>query len=144
MDDDVRDQDRHRCVATKRDGVRCSAKALVGDQLCFFHAPGSEAERKAAQSRGGQGNRKPSLDGVPLPRSATVNDSEFFDQLIDGVMNGRLPTKIAQVAGQLRLQRSRCNPGEMDERIAALKDAVDRLQDQKSGFDRDPEGEDWK
>lgn len=55
------DQTKRTCRATKSDGTPCLAKAQEGKNWCYFHDLEKAEERRAAQARGGQGNRAPSL-----------------------------------------------------------------------------------
>jgi hypothetical protein len=65
----------YKCRAVKPDGTPCSAKAQESKNWCYFHDPGQAEERRAAQARGGQGNRAPSLP-IDAPDFApeTVSD----------------------------------------------------------------------
>src|SRR5258707_7040573 len=67
--------DDRTCGATTAAGSPCSAKAQEGEDWCFFHDPAKVEERRAAQIRGGQGNRASSpLIDVPDFAPETVGD----------------------------------------------------------------------
>ena len=54
------------CQARKQDGSKCEASVLAGSEFCFFHDPSKCADRRAAQSLGGQANRMRTLSETIL------------------------------------------------------------------------------
>ena len=43
-----------KCTAKKTNGEQCEAEAMKGKELCYFHNPETEAERKEANKAGGE------------------------------------------------------------------------------------------
>jgi hypothetical protein len=63
------------CHATKADGSPCAARTQEGQNFCFFHDPEKADKRRAAQARGGEGNRALSLPiDMPEFNAETVGD----------------------------------------------------------------------
>jgi hypothetical protein len=91
------DESMRTCRATKSDGASCSATAQEGKNWCFFHDPEKAEERRAAQARGGQGNRAPSLP-IDLPEftAETVSDLRpLYQATINQVRRGELSPNAA-------------------------------------------------
>jgi len=92
-----------QCVANKPDGSRCQVSALSGSDFCFFHAPSTAVERKAAQSLGGQGNRMKVLDpGTPDVKIENTRDLlDLLSLTMSQVRTGRIDPKTATTLGYL-------------------------------------------
>ena len=92
-----------QCMATKPDGLRCKATALPGLDCCLFHDPSRATERRAAKSRGGQGNRMKTLD----PATPDVNVTNAADvvalmaETINQVRKGDIDPRVANTIAYL-------------------------------------------
>ncbi len=92
-----------QCQATKQNGGGCEATALSDSDFCFFHDPSIAAERKAAQSLGGKGNRMKTLDpntpGVKIQNSENI--IALLAETIDQVRRGIIDHRVANAVGYL-------------------------------------------
>lgn len=115
-----------RCKKTKRDGKRCGARALTGNQFCALHAdPGKAA---ALGSRGGR-RRALSNDGehdtsppVELPKTAEgVRD--LLAEAITQVRRRKLDTKIGNALAYVASSLLRAiELGDLESRLKALEE----------------------
>ncbi len=140
------DQINHRtCRAPKTDGSLCSVKVPEGDNLCFFHDPAKAEERRAAQVRGGQGNRAPSLpidapdfapetvrDLVPL-LVATVN------RVLRGEITASVGTTVCNLANSLM---KALGDRDLEQRLRDLEQLLLKSEKKKGLFDPDAEQRD--
>jgi len=79
------------CESKNKFGQPCKASALAGSNFCFFHSPASSERRRAAQSKGGRGN-KPIVTLVPDCDFKLGNRQELTETLAS-ILN-RLDTRI--------------------------------------------------
>ena len=86
-----------RCQKIKRDGTRCKASALVGEQCCALHSD----SRKAAElgSRGGRRRSKFNAEQL-MPLSAPKKATDVRDFLAQSMVEVR--------SGQLDPQAGKC------------------------------------
>jgi hypothetical protein len=93
-----------QCKAIKENGLRCEARVLSDSECCFFHDPTRAADRKAAQSLGGQGNRMKTLDpGTPDVKIENGRDlltllNVTMNQVRTGVIDPRIATTLGYLA----------------------------------------------
>jgi hypothetical protein len=92
-----------KCIEIKKDGSQCEAPALKDSQLCYFHEPFKAAERKAAQSLGGQGNRlrtlNPDIPDIKIESSKDV--IALLCETINKVRKGQIDSRDANTVGYL-------------------------------------------
>lgn len=80
------------CNAVKPDDSPCRVPAQDGKNWCYFHDPDKAEERRAAQARGGRGNRVPSLP-IDAPDFALETQGDlrpFLADTINRVRRGEL------------------------------------------------------
>ena len=115
-----------RCKKTKRDGKRCGARALTGNQFCALHAePGKAAE---LGSRGGR-RRATTNDAehdtaapVELPKTAEgVRD--LLAEAITQVRRRKLDTKVGNALAYVASSLLRAiELGDLEGRLKALEE----------------------
>jgi hypothetical protein len=115
------------CIATKLDGSKCEAAALPDSEFCVFHDPSRAAERRVAQSRGGQGNRMKTLAaGTPDVKVENSRDLlALMNMTISQVRTGIIDPRIANTIGYLAditMRLSKQN--ELEERIKKLENLL--------------------
>src|ERR1700732_2323475 len=118
-----------QCQANKQDGVRCEVTALSDSDFCFFHDPSTAAERKAAQSLGGKGNRMKTLD----PGTPDINIENSRDLLalmnvtMSQVRTGIIEPRIATTLGYLAdITMRAIKQNELEIRITRLEAALEK------------------
>jgi hypothetical protein len=57
------------CTFVKQSGDRCQARRLNGSTFCYFHSPGTVADRAAARRRGGRNRHA----GTGAPGTYTIH-----------------------------------------------------------------------
>jgi len=87
-----------RCKYVLPSGEQCKANAVKNSTHCYFHSPLiSEAEKKAAQAKGGA-NRARKLDqplpGIKLEKLADVK--QFMSNVIGQAAKGEMDTRAAK------------------------------------------------
>lgn len=80
------------CAGVKRNGGRCTAPALPGEEWCYGHHPGY-AEKRRRNAAKSHKTRSAS------PEIADIK--ERLSQIADDVLKGRVDRGKAAVAGQL-------------------------------------------
>lgn len=92
-----------QCQANKQNGGKCEVTALSDSDFCFFHDPSKAAERKAAQSLGGKGNRMKTLDpGIPDVKIQNGGDMiALLSETINQVRKGTIDPRIGNTVGYL-------------------------------------------
>jgi hypothetical protein len=92
-----------QCQANKQNGGKCEVTALSDSDFCFFHDPSTAAERKAAQSLGGKGNRMKTLDpGIPDVKIENASDMlALLYETINQVRKGLIDPRVANAVGYL-------------------------------------------
>ena len=84
-----------KCTAITRGGGRCKGVATDGSGLCYSHHPDHEQDRRrSASKRGKRGGR-----GRPQVEVNAVKTQ--LQDLVDGVLAGRVERADAAVVGQL-------------------------------------------
>lgn len=112
------------CKASNRAGSRCEAAALEGSDFCFFHDPSRAAERREAQTLGGQRNRMKTLDpaipDVKFESSAQV--VTLLSDTINQVRKGDIDPRIGNTVGYLaNLLIKALEQNELETRINRLE-----------------------
>lgn len=113
-----------QCKFIKDNGQRCEVRVLSDSEFCFFHDPNRAAERKAAQSLGGQGNRPKTLD--PETPAVRIENSRDLLVLMNMTMNqvrtGEIDPKIATTLGYLaEISMRAIKQNELETRIRRLE-----------------------
>ncbi|ACZ38915.1 hypothetical protein [Sphaerobacter thermophilus] len=113
-----------QCTATRRDGGRCTARALPGRPYCFAHDPELQAERTEARRRGGRNRAKVvRLRRLVPPRLLPVFDQ--LEQALRDVLGGSLEPRRAMAAASVaRALVDVLQAGELEERLRKLEEAA--------------------
>jgi hypothetical protein len=112
------------CKATKPDGSKCEVAAQTDSEFCFFHDLSRAAERKAAQSLGGHGNRMKTLDpGVPDVKIQTSRDTvALLSDTINQVRKGIIEPRVANAVGYLtNIALKAVEQNDLEKRIVRLE-----------------------
>jgi hypothetical protein len=100
---------------------------MADSDYCFFHDPDREAERKAAQSAGGQKNRIAVLpNSTPDVKLRGAGDElKLLEDTINQVRRGEIDPKIANVIGYLCALRTKTrHEFETERRLSILEAAI--------------------
>lgn len=124
-----------RCQGRKADGTPCQAAPLHDHSHCYFHAPTMASHRKAAQRRGGQGNRAQVSD-IQLPEFVPSNPGAILEMLADVVNCLRRGSINIKAAATLVYAADVMLRGQREFRIKQRVAALERLRD-----DAQPGGE---
>jgi hypothetical protein len=120
---------KKRCAGPKPDGTKCEAAPNAGSEFCYFHDPSMAADRRQAQSLGGQRNRMKTLDPA-VPARKIQSQADIVDHLYETIYNverGLLDPKVANCVGFLVGQLGKALENhDLEERIKKLERAVDR------------------
>jgi hypothetical protein len=84
-----------KCTAITRGGGRCRGVAIDGAGLCYSHHPDHEQDRRRSASKGGKRGGR----GRPQVEVNAVKTQ--LQDLVDGVLAGRVERADAAVVGQL-------------------------------------------
>ncbi len=112
------------CKANKSDGSKCEVVALTDSEFCFFHDPSSAADREAAQSLGGQGNRMKTLDpGVPDVKIQNSGELlALLSETINEVRKGVIDPRVANAVGYLaNIAMRTLEQNQLEARIRSLE-----------------------
>jgi len=94
-----------QCAEMKGDGERCKARALAGSELCYFHDPSKETERRAARRAGGiSRSRQPKVLTLETPLLAFGSLHEVKRLLADTIswtLRGDIEPKTANAVALL-------------------------------------------
>ncbi len=115
---------RKLCKASKSDGSKCKVAALTDSEFCFFHDPSRTADRKAAQSLGGHGNRMKTLDpGIPDVKIQNSGDTiALLSETINQVRKGIIEPRVANAVGYLaNIAMRALEQNELEARIRSLE-----------------------
>jgi hypothetical protein len=99
-----------QCRATRRDGQRCTGRALPNELVCFAHSPSVEEIRR----RGAQGgtNRRTAIRAARLGPGALAGVQQALFETLEGLQKGSVEPKqgtaIAVVAATLIKCREAC------------------------------------
>ena len=120
------EQRQSRCSALRRDGQPCRSWVVGDASLCFSHAPGRQAERDQARSRGGRNRSSTArLRGLVPPRLLSVFDK--LEAALDDVLADRLDPKNATAAASLaRAMTAVLQVGELEERVRQLEQGTEQ------------------
>ena len=136
------DINKRRCGARKKDGNPCSVKVKEGDKRCFFHDPAKADERRAAQARGGQGNRAPSLP-IDAPDFAleTVSDlrpilAATMKRVLRHELSPNAATAVCNLANSLM---KTFDDRDLRQRLHDLEQLLAQSNKKKGLFDPDQE-----
>jgi hypothetical protein len=121
--------DGNVCRALNRNGDRCKATPLRGAHFCFFHAPGSRQQRKAARRAGGVGRSKPAAvlgdEMADAPLKSIGDVVTLLGTTINHVLTGRLDPRIGNSVGYLAGVILRgLEQNDIEKRLACLEAAV--------------------
>jgi hypothetical protein len=121
-----------QCAAVKRDGERCRVSVEPGAELCWAHDPRNALVRKRITSKAGRS--KPSQEIKRLKAQ--------LEDLSENVLEGRVDRGTAAVINQILNTRARLididrrirEQDEVLERIAALEESAEQIQQVRDGF----------
>ena len=114
------------CAALKRDGGRCNAPSLPGEEWCFNHHPGRAEERKRnaskAGKRGGKGRGFRTTGEISAIKTAML-------ELVGEMLEVNVERSSAVVVGNLyntllravEVERKIKETEDLERRIAALE-----------------------
>ena len=111
-----------QCEHKKRDGKRCGARALTGQNRCAIHAhPGRAAELGSKGGRGRSVYRLGDLREFTAPKTAADLRDLLAESIIE-VRSGRLDPKIANALGYIGTSYLRAvEVSDVQERLNALE-----------------------
>ena len=112
------------CSATRRDGQRCTARALPGGRQCFAHDPAYAERRKAASATGGRNKATSVRVARRLPRDVRdVLDTllTVLAELHDGSLEPRIGSAMAGVSSTILKAYEVAN---LEERLARLEEKL--------------------
>src|SRR5437867_2136107 len=96
-----------QCSAMRRDGQRCAAQALPGDQHCFFHSTKAEHVRQRKRGRR-KGGTKSHIPLIALPSETPDLDLkqpgdvvQLLALTISQLRRGQIEPRIANGVGYL-------------------------------------------
>lgn len=91
------------CKAEKADGTRCSAAALPGSEVCYFHDPTLAIKRREAQALGGRQNRVKTLgeDVADVKVRDRRDVAKLLLESINQVRKGTIDPRVATTIGYL-------------------------------------------
>jgi hypothetical protein len=130
------------CGAHKADGTSCLVRVPEGGSFCFFHDPTKTMERRAAQARGGQGNRAPSLP-VDAPEFAPETVGDLVPPLvatINGVLRGQITASVGTtVCNLVNSLMKALGDRDLEQRLWNLEQAARKSNTETGLFDPDAE-----
>jgi hypothetical protein len=110
--------------------------------LCFFHDPAKAEERRAAQVRGGQGNRAPSLE-IDAPEFAPETVGDLVPPLvatINRVLRREIPASVGTTVCNLANSLMKAlGDRDLEQRLRDLEQAVRKSHKEEGLFDPDEE-----
>jgi hypothetical protein len=112
------------CKANTSNGTKCKAAAVTDSEFCFFHDPAGAADRTAAQSLGGHGNRMKTLDaGTPDVKIQNSGDTiVLLSETINQVRKGFIDPRVANSVGYLaNIAMRAVEQNELEARIRKLE-----------------------
>ncbi len=104
----------------------CTAHVREGSSFCFFHDPDvSQEEKRLAQSKGGQGNKRASALGDALPPVALREVEDvltLLEMTANELRSGRIDTKLSNGLGYLAGHAMKAMElSQLEKRIEALE-----------------------
>ena len=136
----------HACQFVRKDGDRCEASHVARSKYCYFHDPDLKAERRAAQSAGGQ-KSKPAVLPSSTPDVKLENaddDLKLLAATINQVRRGEIDPKIANAVGYLVSLRSKVRfDAETERRLAPLESVIKTQKLNGSLNANDEEDPEW-
>jgi hypothetical protein len=134
-----------QCEHKKRDGKRCRARALTGQNRCAIHAhPGTAAELGSKGGRGRAVYRLGDLTEFTAQKTAADLRDLLAESIIE-IRSGRLDPKIANALGYLGASYlGAIEVSDIQERLNALESSQrveERAVLQSSLPDSEPTGE---
>ena len=109
------------CRGTRRDGAPCRAPATV-DGFCYSHAPGLDAERRAARTKGGQ-NKSTAIraEKTPLPSYLKPVLGAVLAAIRDVRVGTLSPAQGGSIAALAGVAVRLVTAGQLEERLTALE-----------------------
>jgi hypothetical protein len=125
---------KRTCRQIKANGERCRAAPLRDSEYCFMHDPSREQERDEARRLGGLRRRREKSVALVYQwlglRSVQQIRRVLEVAVVDTLAQDNSPARSRALAYLASLALKALEVGELEERVAALEDA---LQDQRSG-----------
>lgn len=109
----------------------CGAPPMQDSEFCYWHNPGTEAERKAASSRGGKASRRTLRpeDVARLDFSTLKELDGFLAFLIKEVSTGGITVGAARAAGYLARSLVQIREsGEFEQRLISLERRLTEME----------------
>jgi hypothetical protein len=136
------DKTKRTCRATKPDGTSCIAKTQERKNWCYFHDPELAEERRAAQARGGQGNRAPSLP-IDAPDFAPETVSDLRPLLVATINQVRRaeisPNAATAICNLANTLMKALDDRDLRQRLSDLEQLLAQSNKKKGPFDPDVE-----
>src|SRR5215218_1230571 len=111
------------CAAMRKDGQRCTARALPGGRYCFAHDPARQEALRVSRAEGGKGKAAAARAEKLVPAILRP----VLDTLLDAVGEVKAGTITTQQAGALSSLAGAIvkvyQVGALEERIGALEAA---------------------
>ena len=110
------------CRGTRRDGQPCGAPATI-DGWCWSHAPGRDAERRAARQKGGTNKSTAArVANARLPNYLRPVLGAVLSALRDVRAGTLTPAQASSIAALAGAAVRVVSAGQLEERIAALEE----------------------
>ena len=115
------DEQRSRCMATRKDGQPCTVRVVGDGCFCFAHSPDLVDKRTQAQRRGGKNRANAARLRALTPPRLVVTFDRLEQALLD-VLSGDLePQQATAAAAVARAMVAVLTSGELEERLRRLE-----------------------
>ena len=117
-----------RCIFIKKNNEQCNAHKMFDSTLCFRHNPKHVTKALKASKTGGE-NRSVSIAFQEEIMLNTTHDlKQFIGKVINGVWQGKIPTKVGSSLGFLtRCWLDAYEKAELETRVADLEKKIATL-----------------
>jgi len=116
---------------------------MTASPYCFFHNPGAEIARKAAQRQGGRANGGGVLpgDAADVPLRSAKDLSSLLECTINQVRRGQVSPKVAGSIGYLSgIWMKALEAADLEERLARVEQALKTRGTDEHLFDPNDSG----
>ncbi len=117
-----------QCVFIKKNKKQCKAHKMFDSTFCFRHNPKHVTKALEASKTGGE-NRSVSISFQEDITLKTTHDlQQFIGKVINGVWQGKIPTKVGSSIGFLtRCWLDAYEKAELETRVAELEKKIETL-----------------